>query len=242
MKNTRYKLVQTTDYDSLNLDQKNRPINKGHVNKLIESISERNLLHLRPGSVGKDNIIIDGQHRLLAAKELQIPFWYVKDEEATIEDAPILNMHQMNWSLPQWEHYWIESGEQDYKILRKYRKKYNLPISIAISLLYEKSAHASGRNQDIFRAGNFEVRHMDFAEDIATMLTDISNYADHAKTQTFILALLSAIRTGEYDHEHFIRKLEMAPHTLSRQATRKDNLRNIEDVYNYKESNRVRFF
>lgn len=131
-----YKLESTTDYDSLSLHRKNRKINSHHLGNIVESIEESNLLHLRPGAVGRDNVIIDGQHRFTAAKKLGVPFYFIRDIEADIDDASTLNMNQVNWTLEQWEHYWIESDLKDYEKLRDYRKEHDLAISLSISLTY----------------------------------------------------------------------------------------------------------
>lgn len=233
MSTNTYTLESTTDYKSLSLHPKNRKVNPNHVKELRASIAEKNLLHLRPGAVGKNNVIIDGQHRLVVAKELEIPFYFVRDENVDIDDAPTLNMHQMNWSLEQWEHYWIESGITDYKKLRDFRTAHKLPISIAISLTYSQNAHAGGRDNDKFREGTYEFLHEDFAQDIAGMLDDFSKYVDFARVQTFIIALLRAVNSGEYDHQQMMEKLDQRPYDLKRQANSKNFARNLEDIFNW---------
>lgn len=241
-------IKETTDYEQFSFDEKNRPINKRHVKELADSVEERNLLHVEPGVIGKDKVVIDGQHRLKVAEMLEVSYYYIEDEELTIDDAPRLNVNQFNWDLYQWENFWIKSGKKDYIELKEFRDKYNLPISVSISLNYSKNAYASGSTNDIYREGQFEMKHRDFAETFAQMLNDIEKLEgvdktiDFAKNQTFIMALLTAIRTGEYDHEHFLEQLRSAPYMLERQANRRLFLRNIEDVYNYKQASKVRFF
>lgn len=236
-------LKSTTDYDQFQFDDKNRPLKPRHVKELVESIDERNLLHIEPGVIGKDKVVIDGQHRLEAARRLEVEYYYLEDETLSIEDAPRLNQHQFNWDLLQWENFWIKSDMEDYEKLKKFRKAHDLPISVSISLLQSENAFASGSDNDIYRAGDFEYKHEEFAESFAAILDEIGEQGvDFAKNQNFIKAMLDAVKSGEYDHEHFMDKIKAAPFMLERQANRRQYLRNIEDVYNYKEANKVRFF
>lgn len=241
------KLVSTKDYDQFVFDDKNRALNERHVRELVDSIDERNLLHIEPGVIGKGMIVIDGQHRLEAARRLEVPYWYLHDESLSIEDAPRLNQHQFNWDLNQWENFWIQSGKEDYKKLKQFREQYGLPISVSISLTYSQNAFASGKDNDTYRAGDYEYQYGEFAETIASMLDDIQNVGgenkiDFAKNTTFIKAILTAVKSGEYDHDHFMEQLRSAPYMLERQANRKQYLRNIEDLYNYKQTKTVRFY
>lgn len=68
---------RTKNYDQFKVFDFNRAINKGLVNKLMESINEIGYMPGKPVIVDKDMAIIDGQHRFTACVNLGIEVEYV---------------------------------------------------------------------------------------------------------------------------------------------------------------------
>lgn len=86
-------MKSTTNYDMFKFRDDNRTkIRKRHVDTLAESIQRNNQLEKHPIVVNQDMEIINGQHRLCAAKELGIPVYYIVQEEFTPEDLYISNL------------------------------------------------------------------------------------------------------------------------------------------------------
>jgi hypothetical protein len=69
-------VYQTSDYALFHLLPENRAVYVNHVRKLVAVITQSNLLHIKPLDVMADLGVIDGQHRLAAARELGLPVYY----------------------------------------------------------------------------------------------------------------------------------------------------------------------
>jgi len=89
--------MQTKNYEMFKSYPGNRPIDRANVDALVSSISERNLLEERPILINEFNEILDGQHRLEAAKLLQIPLFYEIKVGGNYQDIIYLNGTQKNW-------------------------------------------------------------------------------------------------------------------------------------------------
>ena len=74
-------IYSTKDYEQFKVVVGNRPINIEHVNKLIASIAQENLLKNFPGFISSDGYLIDGQHRLIAAKSNKLAFFFTVSEK-----------------------------------------------------------------------------------------------------------------------------------------------------------------
>ena len=61
-------VIETTDYDIFKGIVGNRKVEKKHVEMLTGAIDRNNLLNVRPIIVNEEMMVIDGQHRLEAAK------------------------------------------------------------------------------------------------------------------------------------------------------------------------------
>src|SRR5574342_66982 len=93
---------KTKNYEMFKIIKGNAPINLIHLNHLIEAIEKKNLLDARPILVNRNMDVIDGQHRLEAAKRLGLPIYYIQSDGLSINDISTLNSNQRNWKM---EHY-----------------------------------------------------------------------------------------------------------------------------------------
>ena len=107
-------VIETKNYGQFNLLHCNRPIKPRRVEELKKSITQKNMLKLHPIIVAKDYSIIDGQHRLVAAEQLDIPIYYVFNEDAESGDIILCNKTRHNWSLQDYIHYHAQLGKQEY--------------------------------------------------------------------------------------------------------------------------------
>ncbi len=91
MKN--FQIRMTTDYSIFLHVIGNREINKSNVNRLKESINEIGLQV--PILVNENKAIVDGQHRLQALKELNLPVTYVQSAITKEEHIPDLQVSKV---------------------------------------------------------------------------------------------------------------------------------------------------
>src|SRR5882757_1010825 len=129
----------TTNYDMFVFREDNRDkIDQGHVRKLVDSITSRNLLELRPIVVNERMEIIDGQHRLLAAQKLGVEIYYQVEENLDSEQIINLNIAK-TWGIQDFLNFYVNHEYPEYVKLHNVIKKNNLPLKVAISLYMGQS-------------------------------------------------------------------------------------------------------
>lgn len=96
----------TTNYDKFKIHPYGRKISKKHVNRLVDSISRENHLDSSPILVNLNFEIICGQHRLMAAKKLGVPIYYVVRDMSEcymrqqMGHSPIPSIYHDDWQGP----------------------------------------------------------------------------------------------------------------------------------------------
>ena len=98
-------IKSTRDYDKFKLLSCNRYQNKEELKsspefkRLKQSISQDNQLHAFPILVNGRGEVIDGQHRLLAAKDLGMPIYYIEDKNINTNVMQLTNTAVKKWGL-----------------------------------------------------------------------------------------------------------------------------------------------
>ncbi len=155
-------IKKTKDYDLFRFREDNREaINQAHVKRLAESIKARNLLDLRPISVNSEYEVIDGQHRLLAAKSLGVEIYYQMQEGLKAEDIIIMNVSK-SWAQADYLNYYCKNGYQEYIKLKDFTKHHNISLKVAINIMvgYSKTAAQEFKNGKFkFRFGRDRKQH-----------------------------------------------------------------------------------
>jgi hypothetical protein len=131
-------IQKTRNYKQFKLLHFNRDINLNHVNSLKIAIETKNKLCVNPIIVNSDYEVIDGQHRLQAAKELNVDIFYIVDEEYEETDIIIENTNRMLWNESQYVQYYAKKGLADYVFLNelmKYMGEEKLPFNCIRSVL-----------------------------------------------------------------------------------------------------------
>ena len=96
----------TVDLSVFKILEGNRNINLGNVERLVKSIEENGFLQM-PIIVNENYEVIDGQHRLMAARKLNSIIYYHKVNNYDLKTAIVLNRNQSNWSISDYiRSYW----------------------------------------------------------------------------------------------------------------------------------------
>ncbi len=130
------KIQSTKDYDMFKKHENNRDIDSGNLRRIMASIQTQNMLEFRPILVDSKMRIIDGQHRLEAAKKLDVEVFYQINEESSHEDIALLNSAQKRWYTQDYMNYYASLGKSAYAKLLDYSKKKQ--CQHCISYLYFK--------------------------------------------------------------------------------------------------------
>jgi len=231
-------IQSTKDYGIFKYIVSNREINQPHVNRLVKSIKNNNLLHLNPVIVNLNMEVIDGQHRIAAAELLGIEIYYQVDESVSKKDLSDLNSVKKNWSTMDYINYWTIEKASGFDELSRFLSVYpNLPPSTALMLL------SSDGSRDIrsLKSGSIDVSNMEEATKIAEIVKKFRNIIDFAYDRNFILSINKVVKTGKYDQEVMNKRLEGQSRSLVKCATVKQYIDLLEEIYNKNSHNKVSF-
>lgn len=230
-------LYSTINYDQFSIIESNRKVDANHIRKLSSAIKKNNLLHLNPILVNSNYSIIDGQHRLGAAKFLGVPIYYIIDNLISKSDIAALNSNQKNWSLEDYIKYHSKEGIASFNILDRFLKDHPaIPISGALTLLSESGA----RDTKAIREGFVDTSNIDQANKIAEFIKWLLDIYPCATLSNTIQALRDIFSLEGFDVDIFKSKILGQPRSLVKCINRKQYLDMFLEIYNYKQSkNRI---
>jgi hypothetical protein len=235
-------VLSTMDYNIFKTIDSNRPVVEAHVRHLMEQIGQKDLLHLRPIDVNADFGVVDGQHRLEAARRLGRPIYY-QVSQLTDDDMAALNRASRNWKNTDYLHYWVRKGNPHYVALADFMARHpQVILSSAQQLLTPQSVRLAAQ----FREGLYQVEDMERAEKVMVFLDAVASEAKYkfAHDVRFITAIMwSWTRVKGFDPDTLLRKILLQPTELVRCATLGQFMTLLERLYNYKttEKLQVRF-
>lgn len=128
-------MESTTDYSIFKINPSNRDIDPLNLKKVIASIETRNLLPFRPITVNSKMEVIDGQHRLEAAKTLGVPIYYIVQKDAKIGDILLLHNAQKSWGLEDYLKYYVSQNYIEYVKLKQFLDKNKLTLRQGMGVL-----------------------------------------------------------------------------------------------------------
>lgn len=232
-------LIQsTTDYGQFKFDPVNRPIDHGHLEKLYDRVSEKNLLHLFPILVSVDGRVLDGQHRLKVAEALSCPVYYIVSPDMSIEDVPATTHTIRKWRKEDYMHYWCSVGKSEYLKLRAFQKKYSfLSLAQCITLCNRSD---DMKRRDAFPTGSYVCNNMDFAEQVAMHLLDwrdvgVEFYAE----KSFVNAVSNLARNPNYDHAKMMEKMKYLSLKVVKCPDMPTYIQMFDGLYNHRNRSRI---
>ena len=235
-------VLQTNVHSIFKRQKGNRPINKNHLDRLIVSMKNKYLIS--PILVNEEMEVIDGQHRLQAQKELNLPTYYIKNKGYSIEETRILNQNANNWTANNFMEAFCDLGKPEYVKYKNFQKKYKFNHQCTMNLLMGNKSSTDGNIYVIFKAGLFRVTSLNEAIKIAESVLEVGEYYLGYKRRSFITAIQKAMSVEEYKHKYFLRKLKSQRTRMVDCATWKQYLALMEDIYNYRtiKENRIRLY
>lgn len=237
-------MYQTKDYNSFKILNYNRAIDESRIEGLMKSIKENGFL--LPILVSQDMQIADGQHRLAAAKRLNVPVSYIK-YNISGNNLPIListlNSLSKNWKLSDYYMMWKELGKNDYIWMSEIIEYYDLTFVEFFKLFSGSIFKISNK----FKNGTitFTQSQKDRIINLVKNFNSIINFSDVFKGEgfgkIFRLAVLDIVKHPDYDNERMLRKLRKDAGRLLGCVNRIDFIQQLEHVYNHGERNQIDF-
>jgi hypothetical protein len=238
-------IEKTSDYDKFRLLDGNRPIEKYHIKKLIKSIEKDNRLNLHPIIVNKDFCVIDGQHRLEAARQLGIEIFYIQSN--SISDMHVIecNVNQKSWQVENYIDYFaIKEKKPEYIKLKDMMKSSNLQPKALLTLIL---GMVTTNILDFLKTGKFRFPQKDNSSYILCFYLDYLAYVRDKRIKpismftnhNFTRSLRWVFMTSGFDQSIFFKKLDLRWFDLKPQRCAEDWYSLLISIYNFKNHNKL---
>jgi len=232
-------IKKTKDFAIFKEVASNREVDQKHVNKLIHAIEAKNLLSVNPILVNKDMFVIDGQHRLSAAKYLNTEIYYII-ASVDRKDISRLNSYQKNWTAMDYiNFYTIEKVNQFMQLSHLINKYPDMSISALLTL----SNSEGRRDLPQLKEGYLDVLNINHAIAVCEICTLLNKQFQYTFVwdSRFPLAISKTMNTENYKQEILIEKISGNPRAFVKCHTTKQYISMIEEVYNHSLSkNKIR--
>lgn len=242
--NNVYKTFDLSIFKSIN---GNRVPNLQHIRRLSESLKEYGM-KCSPIIVNEQFEVIDGQHRLEAAREVGTFVYYIIINGYTLSEVHTLNLNQKNWTKKDFMYGYADMGVESYVKLKKFVDKnddftFNDCIALCSNItnsagksLYQKSR---GYCLEVFEEGTWQGRDFDLAQEWANKIRMIKPYYDGYNRSSFVGTMIGLFMNDKFDFNEFMHKLRIQPTALLDCANREQYRTLIEDIYNYHSRNKI---
>jgi len=230
-------IYQTNNYNKFSFAEMNREIDYKHVERLKKEMQER---FIRTNIIVDDQyVILEGQHRYEAIKDLGLPLTYTiinpEDSESFIIS---MNTNTKNWKNDEYLNFYVKKEktknplnchDMPYHNFKRARD-YKIHFMTLIELIYSsrQKEHTIG-----FGKGKLFIQDKAlFKENVNFLVTAMKQHkaCEHRNTQ---LALCKYLIDKNFDKETFLEKLKKFPDKLVRSSTMDQATLNIKTLYNY---------
>jgi hypothetical protein len=235
---------QSTQYDKFKFLLNNREANRGHIELLKKSFEEvGNLTAVQPILVNDKFEIIDGQHRFVACRELNLPVFYTQVAGLTVDDARKMNILHKGWTVDDYARSYALGGKKNYQTYLSLREEYPT-VSHTQLLLYVYPEYRNGIFAD-FRNGDLEIEDLGAARDMLDKLVELQEALDNRHNgRAFQVAFRHIVVSPYYNHGHMMKKAKTVGTSLPRLGQITDYALALENLYNHSVSkkNHVRLY
>lgn len=235
------KIVETNNYRKFKLSPFNRDVKRSRW--LKESLLKFGWIDSKPMDVQRvsENMfeIRDGHHRFVLAMELGIPVKYVETQDnATPFD---MNQAERPWNLRDYLQSRIREGYNPaYSVVQTYHEETGISIGLATAMLSGYSAGSGGSYALQFKKGEFKLGDQTNANIVASIVIMCRHieipFASHP---SFVQALSKISWIKEFDPEVLKKKIKAHRELMKKQASVKDYINLLEEIYNRKSQKRM---
>lgn len=224
-------MESTTNYSMFKDFSSNREVDEKHVRKLVCAIEKRNLLSVNPILVDKNFNVVDGQHRLEAAKVLKVPIYYMVGDVRR-DDISKINSNQKNWTQMDYINYYTIEGKKAYVQLSGLINHYS---RISRSALIALSHPYLKRSIEEIKTGFLDVDNIDFAHEVCKVVMQLHEayLYEFVLDSRFPIALGMAMKNKDFSMEYMLEKIAASPRTFVPCHSITEYRAMMQDVYNF---------
>ncbi len=235
-------IKSTQDYTIFKRIKGNRDIYKSHVKTLTEMFKYKpNTLSYNPVLVNDKLEVIDGQHRIEAAKKAKAPVYYIIQKDLGLKDIQALNSNTKPWGPIDYAKSYEELGKNDYRLYVDFAV---VDFPGFSHDLYRHVLSQGRCNYTMFKQGNFQIWQIHKASDFFRQIEDFEPYYKKYKSNPFAYAFLKMFNHKDYHHATMVQSLQKNKQLTNSHVDMADYLRELEAIYNLNlhSANKIRFF
>lgn len=235
------KVYQTSNLSIFKDIDGNRVPNLQHIKRLADSIRV-NGMKCNPILVNERMEVIDGQHRLMAAKEAESFVYYIIVKGYSLSEVHTLNLNQKNWSKKDFMEGYANLKIKDYIMIKIFAEKnddFGLNDCIALCSNNSVNAGTTKNGKKPFENGEWKCKDLEIAQEWANKIRMIKPYYSGYNRSTFVGTMTVLFRNKLFDFNEFMHKVRVQPTALVDCANREQYRTLIEDIYNYKSRNKI---
>lgn len=233
------KIQQTQDYTLFKRIKGNRQVSKPHVHRLLEAIkNDPDAITYNPIIVNQNMEVIDGQHRLAAIQEVDLPVYFIQVDDLGLETVQKLNSISKMWSPMDYAKSFAENGLGDYRIYIDFKAKFKFNHDVLMRYL----ALDVPMTGTLFKQGKFIVPNVSRSYELATYLQDLEQFYDRISYRNPAFGFLIVASSPNYDHKKMYRQMKNYAANLNEQALANDYAREFERIYNFRQRHNTRLF
>lgn len=207
----------TKKYDLFKFEN-NRDIYLNHVDAIAANKDFVNSFEYHPAVVNKDFVVIDGQHRILAAKKLNIPAWYVIQSDANENHIMSCNINQKAWSFHDYlEHNCKKNINPTYSFIKELCESHKLPLHTIIRICqFFGNSSARAEFNKTFKNGTITFKNIEkikgfiaLYDGLIKKMTKEKSFASvkYLVNRCYCAALMTLYKTNSPKLEVILRKL-----------------------------------
>jgi hypothetical protein len=226
-------VLKTRDLNQFKFRKDNRSIKPSHVAALVKSMKAKGWYAGSYVVVNSSMEIIDGQHRVTAAKEAGVPVTYVMEIAANFNMIRNLNTNQKNWSIIDHIHGFVVEKNPHYVALENFMKEFKF-LKPTDAMILTQNAYTPIKRED-FESGMFKVKDIIKAREWANHILSLKPYFVGYNRAIFVRALVKILsRNTKFEFESFLHKVKLRPQSIYMCGTVNQYIEMIESIYNYK--------
>ena len=231
----------TFDYNLFKLHTANRP--PTHWPKIAKSLKKKDMSRYVPIIVVVTDdgyIIIDGQGRYFACKELKLPIYYIIAEGVGIEDVATFNTGQQNWQLADYLNFYASQGKADYIRVKQFIEDFpNIKLHYLVGTIWQSGKKEEFSSTEVFKQGIFPFPEKARKKGaiVSQMLDAIERSVPKEEMRnkySLVCALSSVYLNPEFNPNRLIEQVKKYPYVFLAQADQTHYKMMLEKVYNYR--------